>query len=72
MIATCPSRDELEAFSLGKLPDDTIEMIAEHLDSCPACEDTVVQFDDRADSFVGNLHGPISDDPFADDLDEDF
>ena len=43
LVATtpCPDRDQLLCYLLGKLPDDTSEQIAAHLDECPTCESAI-------------------------------
>ena len=49
----CPSREQLSAFSLGKLTDAEVETIGRHLANCPSCTATVQNV--PADSFVGQL-----------------
>src|SRR5580704_15649904 len=35
----CPSRENLAAFALGKLPEDQSNELAEHASDCPECQD---------------------------------
>ena len=48
-----PSRQDLEAFSLGRLDDDSFSAIEEHLNSCPACQQVAAQA--PGDSFTALL-----------------
>jgi TolB-like protein len=41
MLATCPSHDDLEHFSLGRIPEGQAQGVEEHLTCCPACLDTI-------------------------------
>ena len=45
-----PDKDQLVAFGLGKLDSDEAEKIADHLDSCHDCSETIVNLQD--DTFV--------------------
>ena len=45
-----PDRDKLVAFGLGKLDFDEAEKIADHLDSCHDCSETIISMQD--DTFV--------------------
>ena len=58
--ATCPNREDLVAFALGRLPEDTVTQIADHLDGCPRCESTVASLDNLSDSFLSELRHPVS------------
>lgn len=51
-IAHCYSRDQLQDFLLGKLPDEKCGLIAEHLDHCEICEDTIVGLESASDTLV--------------------
>ncbi len=51
----CPSQDELSAFNLGVLPEDTLEEIAAHLESCTTCEVAVEALDRVSDPVVLSL-----------------
>ena len=53
MFATiCPSAEELQAYAVGRLPDDTSERVADHIDSCTACQAAIATLDDAEDTFV--------------------
>ena len=52
---TCPSRDELLAYVVGRLPDETAECIAAHLESCPDCQASLITLDDSNDTFLAQL-----------------
>lgn len=55
MPVTCPTPDELQAFSLGNLPSLTLERVAEHLEHCPACEAVMRALDKYHDGLVTEL-----------------
>ncbi len=44
----CPTRDELAAFSVGKLARDAFDHIAEHVAECTACEQALAAFESAA------------------------
>ena len=50
---THPTIQELAAFGLGKLPERAAAAIAAHLESCPACRETVANL--PPDSFLGKV-----------------
>ena len=59
--AICPSRDELSAYVLGRLPDEASETVAAHLESCPECQAALATLDDADDSLVAQLRcGPAA------------
>lgn len=54
-----PDKDQLVAFGLGKLDSDEAEKIADHLDSCKDCSETIVRMqDDTFVSLVRNAPAP--------------
>lgn len=55
----CPDRDLLLGYLLGKLPEDTSEQIATHLDECPTCEAAAETLDQVSDTFVSALEQPV-------------
>lgn len=63
MYATkCPSSEELMAYAVGRLPDDTSDEIADHLDRCTDCQAAIATLDDADDTFVTTLRHPPADD----------
>jgi WD40 repeat protein/serine/threonine protein kinase len=50
--ASCPSEQDLLAFHRGILQEDELDVIAEHLESCPGCEATIRLYDRKADPLV--------------------
>ncbi len=52
---SCPRVDELKAFALGDLGDDTFAGIAAHITSCHDCEALLQAFDNHADVLVSGL-----------------
>src|SRR5262245_6889528 len=54
----CPSQAELSAFHTGELAEALLDEIAEHLESCRACEQAVQSLDDLSDPVVAALRRP--------------
>ena len=52
---TCPSREALADFALGKLSLSTIEAVGNHVEFCPSCQHTLESLDRLEDSFVRGL-----------------
>lgn len=63
---TCYSEQELSQYLLGNLSDDTGDAIADHLDSCGRCEETVGRLDPIDDPLVGRLREEIDVEDFDD------
>ena len=57
MQSACPKEDELRAFSVGALPAQRVEILAEHLHNCPKCHQALEELDDYVDGFVSDLTG---------------
>jgi serine/threonine-protein kinase len=51
----CPKPDELRSFAVGRLADDTSEIIAQHLEVCPDCLATLQELNDRDDPLLAEL-----------------
>ncbi len=62
--ANCPSREDLVDYVVGRLPDDTSERVAEHIESCSNCQAELATIDDADDTLMGNLRQPVVDDPY--------
>ncbi|MHB1425691.1 MAG: protein kinase domain-containing protein [Gemmataceae bacterium] len=54
----CPTQQALAAFNLGDLPEERLEAIGRHLESCPACEAFLDSLDDRTDEAISALRYP--------------
>jgi hypothetical protein len=62
----CPSREVLSDLALGKLPMDAIDVIGQHVESCPACQSALESLDNLEDSVIADLKGqtnPLPPDP---------
>ncbi|MBW3600846.1 MAG: protein kinase, partial [Planctomycetes bacterium] len=56
MLATaCPSPEELRSYVLGDSDEDAARRLEEHLARCPACEETLAEFDAADDTLVRHL-----------------
>ena len=67
MIASCPSRDQLSGYTLGLLSEDTAEQIADHVEHCPACNETVVALETQPDTVIAILRQTAPADPLSDE-----
>ncbi len=56
-LAACPSRTDLSGFNLGRLPEQSLEEIAAHIEQCNRCEEAVKELDHEADPIVNSLRG---------------
>jgi WD40 repeat protein len=50
--ATCPTRAQLSAFVLGKLPDSALKQVAEHSSSCLDCQKVLQGLDAVSDPLI--------------------
>ena len=41
MLATCPSENVLSGFALGQLPENELDEVAQHVDMCTNCRETL-------------------------------
>jgi serine/threonine protein kinase len=55
MLLTCPARDDLSSFALGKLPEDRSQEIAEHLEECSHCQAQLGTVGDSGDTLLAGL-----------------
>ena len=51
-LVACPSRTDLSGFNLGRLPEQSLEEIAAHIEQCNRCEEAVKELDHEADPIV--------------------
>jgi serine/threonine protein kinase len=54
----CPNRQQLAAFSVGKLPPPVLDRIAGHLSSCSSCVEVVAELESSHDALVSELRRP--------------
>jgi len=57
-MAQHPTKDELSGFILGKLPPETTDAVADHVDHCPPCQDTVHDLEAHKDTLLRGLQSP--------------
>src|SRR5262245_14442442 len=57
MPRACPTPEELTAFSLGRLPEESLQAICAHLEQCPACEAASRALDDATDPLISACRG---------------
>ena len=51
----CPDDATLVAFHLGDLPEESLDAIRSHQESCPRCESRAQALDDRTDAVIDDL-----------------
>ena len=54
----CPSREELFAFLVGDLSEDTAVTVIEHITSCQTCQETLTTLDEADDTLITRLRNP--------------
>ena len=59
----CPSREQLAAFSCGRLPAAAIERVASHLEGCSACRSALAFLDVQSDSLIEALRSRPTEEP---------
>lgn len=59
--AACPSRETLVRYLQGQFDPAQIDSLEEHLDECPACEETVSALEDTSDTLMRHLPLAASD-----------
>jgi serine/threonine protein kinase len=63
--SNCPSREQLSAYVVGLLPEESFEIVAQHIDECPACEATVQELEVQTDTIISLLQQPRPVDTYA-------
>lgn len=64
---TCPSKQELFEYLVGRLPEDSLETVANHLVACVACKTVMATLDEAADTLVARLRRPLGKDSLGSD-----
>jgi len=54
----CPSREQLLAYTLGKLPEEALQTVADHLETCSGCLALLSTVVEAEDSVVSRLRHP--------------
>jgi WD40 repeat protein/predicted Ser/Thr protein kinase len=57
-LPTCPNRQELSAYVLGKLPEEALQRLADHTASCPHCQGTLHNLDGLSDTLISQIRQP--------------
>jgi hypothetical protein len=60
-----PTRDEILAYTTGRLDEPSSERIAEHIAACDTCRSVLTAVDDHQDSLVARLRRVVPPDPYA-------
>jgi serine/threonine protein kinase len=68
MVASaCPDREQLAGYVRGTLPEESFEAVAEHVESCPNCEATVLDLESHPDRVIEQLRTAPPADPFLEE-----
>jgi WD40 repeat protein/tRNA A-37 threonylcarbamoyl transferase component Bud32 len=51
----CPTDEELSAYNLGDLPEDALDLVAEHLERCRGCDEKVRRLDGQTDPILSAM-----------------
>src|SRR6187399_792091 len=62
---SCPNADELKKFVRCAVTEQQADSIAEHLEVCPTCEETVVGLEKDGDTVVGHIRKAVAEPTFA-------
>jgi serine/threonine protein kinase len=65
----CPGGVQWSAFYLGFLPEETVQILAEHLDQCADCSARLLDLEGQKDELVQELGRPPEEDPYAKESD---
>ena len=61
----CPNRQELADLVLGRFKPELLDTFAQHVEQCPACQETIRAIGDREDTLVAQIRRSPGQDPFA-------
>jgi len=64
MTATCPNRESLRDYAVGRVADEVADSIADHLEGCPSCQAELATLDAAGDTLVERLQRPLAADPY--------
>ncbi len=63
----CPNRQELADLVLGRCNPELLDTLAQHVEQCPACQETIAAIGDREDTLVAQIRRSPEQDPFAEE-----
>ena len=61
----CPSLQELANLALGRVRPELLHTLAQHVEQCPECQETIVALGDREDTLVAQIRRPPDQDAYA-------
>ena len=64
----CPSTQELSDFALGKLADEACDSLAEHVEHCPPCQETLANLEQASDTLLKDVRAQVAAPPVEDSL----
>src|SRR5438093_12223357 len=67
MTSECPNRQRLSAYTHGELPEAAADAIADHLEGCAACEETVRNLERQGNTLAGLLRTAPAPDRYLDE-----
>src|SRR5262249_39665687 len=67
VVSACPDREQLAGYVLGTLPEESFDAVAEHVESCPGCEATVLGLESHPDKVIEQLRTAPPSNPFLEE-----
>ena len=61
----CPSRQGLADLACGRLRPELLHVLAEHVEQCPECQNTIAALGDREDTLVAQIRRSPDEDAYA-------
>ena len=61
----CPSPQELADLALGRVRPEWLEALAQHVEQCPECHETIAAVGNREDTLVAQIRRPPDQDAYA-------
>ena len=62
-----PKMDQLTDYVLGRLPGDELQTVADHINDCLECQETLNNLADPSDTLILGLRGKAPDEAYPDE-----
>jgi serine/threonine protein kinase len=66
-LSGCPARDALAGYVYGTLAEEYLGGVADHVETCPFCAETVCRLEETADGMLSRLRNPRPRDEYGDE-----
>jgi len=64
-----PDHQELQGLVFGTLDEPSADQIADHIERCPECEETIRLLEAKSDTYIEELRRPVDAEPFTQESD---